>query len=360
MKIKTLKFSLLLMALITVMISCKNDDDDDDFVFVEEDRTEQQVKDKDSILLYLSTHYYNSSDFDTGSNHKYTDIDITELPKDDEGNYLALPDPTNNTLLLDAVDTYTTEYLDVSYEYYVLNLNQGGGDSPAFTDIVRVRYEGTSVNDALSGTNEVFDSSVTPVNFNLQSNGISTSVIKAWQVVFPMFNAASGFDINNNGNGIVDFNNFGLGVMFMPSGLCYFSGTSTGSSYDNLIFKFELLQFEVEDHDNDGIPSYLEDLDNDLDITNDDTDEDGFVNFIDSDDDADGVSTLSELIPNTYIVDTTTTPPGVEPTIAANEFVRSRTEVEGIITIKTVTIADFNNDGTPDYLDENITIDYNE
>ncbi len=85
--------------------------------------------------------------------------------------------------------------------------------------------------------------------------------------------------------------------MFVPSGLAYFSGTSTGSSYDNLIFKFELLQFEVEDHDNDGIPSYLEDLDNDLDVIDDDTDEDGFVNFIDSDDDADGVSTLNELIP---------------------------------------------------------------
>ncbi len=50
----------------------------------------------------------------------------------------------------------------------------------------------------------------------------------------------------------------------------------------------------------------------------------------------------------------------IEPTIAANEFVRSRTEVNGVITIKTVTIADSNNDGTPDYLDENITIDYNE
>ncbi len=62
-------------------------------VFVEEDRTEQQVKDKDSILLYLATHYYNSSDFDTGSNHKYTDIDITELPKM-RREYLALPDPT--------------------------------------------------------------------------------------------------------------------------------------------------------------------------------------------------------------------------------------------------------------------------
>ena len=55
------------------------DDDDDTVPFVEEDRTEQQIKDKDSILLYLSTHYYNSGLFESGSNHKYTDIIIQEL-----------------------------------------------------------------------------------------------------------------------------------------------------------------------------------------------------------------------------------------------------------------------------------------
>ncbi|WP_458626169.1 FKBP-type peptidyl-prolyl cis-trans isomerase [Winogradskyella sp. PC D3.3] len=350
MKIKTLKFSLLLIALISIVISCK-DDDDDVAVFYEEDRTEQQAKDKDSLLLYLSTHYYNSGFFETGSDHKYTDIVIEELQ---EGDVL----PEGHTLLIDAVTTHTTEYLDTSYDYYILNLNQGGGDSPAFTDIVRVRYEGSSINEALAGNDEVFDSSVTPADFNLQTNGFSSGVIKAWQLVMPYFNAAAPSDYIIDENGNITFSDFGLGVMFVPSGLAYFSGTATGTSYDNLMFKFELLQFEVEDHDNDGIPSYLEDIDGDLDVTNDDSDGDFTPDFIDVDDDGDFVLTIDELIPTTYTVNTNLGE--VLPVLAANEFERSRTEVDGIITIKTVTIADSNNDGIPDYLDPNITINYNE
>ncbi|EPR72600.1 Calcium-binding protein [Winogradskyella psychrotolerans RS-3] len=350
MKIKILKFSLLLMVLSTVVISCKSDDDDT-VAFVEEDRTEQQVKDRDSLLLYLSTHYYNSGFFLTGSDHKYTDIVITAL---EEGETV----PENHTLLMTAVETRTTTYFEANYEYYVLNINQGGGDSPTFVDKIRVRYEGTSVNDALEGNYEVFDSSVTPVDFNLQTDGFTGGVIKAWQLVMPSFNASATSDYIIDVNGNITFGNFGLGVMFVPSGLGYFSGTNTGASYDNLIFKFELLQFEVEDHDNDGVPSYLEDLDGDLDVTNDDTDGDFNPNFVDIDDDGDLVLTIDELIPTTYTVNTNDNED--EPVLAANEFERSRTQIGGVITIKTVTIVDSDSDGTPDYLDPTFTTNYNE
>ncbi|WP_179334688.1 FKBP-type peptidyl-prolyl cis-trans isomerase [Winogradskyella costae] len=348
MKIKILKFSLVLMVFSAIVISCKKDDDDS-FTFVEEDRTEQQAKDKDSLILYLSTHYYNSGFFETGSDHKYTDIVITAL---EEGESV----PENHTLLMTAVDTRNTTYLEADYEYYVLNINQGGGGSPSFVDRVRVRYEGISLNNALSGDNETFDSSVTPVNFNLQTNGSTTSVIKAWQLVMPEFNAAFNYEIDEIGN--FDFQDFGLGVMFVPSGLSYFSSSTTGTSYDNLIFKFELLQYEVEDHDNDGVPSYLEDLEGDLDIANDDTDGDGVPNFVDIDDDNDNISTRDELMPTTYIVDTNNNE--LEPILGTNEFEVSRANIGGVITIKTLTILDSDEDGTPDYLDPTVTINYNE
>ncbi|BAO74261.1 FKBP-type peptidyl-prolyl cis-trans isomerase [Winogradskyella sp. PG-2] len=290
MKIKILKLSIFVIAILAVFISCK-DDDDITTTFVEADRTEQQVKDRDSILSYLSTHYYNSSFLETGSNHKYTDIIITELPQDDDGNYLDMPDPDQNTLLIDDVDVLTTTYLDVEYEYYILRLNQGAGESPHFTDAVRMRYEGSSVQ-----TEEVFDSRVTPVDLNLQGNGFTTfGTIRAWNLVIPSFNSALDFTFDN---GIVNYNNFGLGVMFVPSGLGYFSGSTTGFSYDNLVFKFELLQMEELDHDNDGVPSYIEDLDNSLSVDDDDTDEDLFPNYIDVDDDEDGVFTINEDLDN--------------------------------------------------------------
>ncbi|MGJ8550529.1 FKBP-type peptidyl-prolyl cis-trans isomerase [Winogradskyella wichelsiae] len=350
MKIKTLKFGLLLMALITIVISCKSDDDgDDDGSFIEEDRTEQQEKDNDSIVTYLVSHYYNSSFFETGSDYKYTDIIIEELA---DGETV----PEGSTLLMDAVETLTTTYLEANYTYYVLNLYQGDGGSPYFTDAISVRYEGTSINDALGGEEDDFDSSVIPAFFDLQFDGTSGGVIKAWQLIMPTFNASLGFSVDENGN--VNHVNPGLGVMFVPSGLAYFSGINTGSSYDNLMFKFELVQFGIRDHDNDGVPSYIEDLDNDLEVTNDDTDEDLAPNFVDADDDGDGVLTINELLPTTYTVDTNVGE--VEPTLASNEFERSRVTTNGVITINTVTLIDTNDNGTPDYLDADITINYNE
>lgn len=289
MKIKTLKYSLYILAVITAFLSCE-EDDVPTVTFVEEDRTEQQEKDKDSLLTYMSTHYYNSSVFDSGSNHKYTDILITELPQDDNGDYLDLPNPDQNTLLIDAIETKFTTYLEVDYEYYILRLNQGGGEAPKFTDQIRVRYEGSSVE-----SEEVFDAVSTPIELPLVGNGFTTfGTIRAWQLVMPLFNSALDFTTGNDG--VINFNNYGLGIMFIPSGLAYFSGGNTGSSYDNLIFKFELLQYEEVDHDLDTVPSYLEDLDGDLDATNDDTDGDGFPNFIDLDDDGDGVTTTNEDI----------------------------------------------------------------
>jgi hypothetical protein len=72
------------------------------------------------------------------------------------------------------------------------------------------------------------------------------------------------------------------------------------------------------DHDNDGIPSWMEDLNGNGYLLDDDTDGDGVPNYIDNDDDGDGVLTIDEII--------------VHP--------------DG-----TIEFPDYNNDGTPDYLD---------
>ncbi|WP_179346396.1 FKBP-type peptidyl-prolyl cis-trans isomerase [Winogradskyella ursingii] len=268
-------------------------DDDGGLVQIEErDRAEQQMEDSLVLETYLSTHYYNSEFFTTGSDHSYSDIVIGELA---EGETVA---PDGNTLLIDAVETLTTEFQEADYTYYILRLNQGGGDSPRFTDAVRFRFEGSVVD-----TEEVFQSIVTPSDLSLQTDGITGGAIRAWQLVMPTFNTAESF--MNNGSGIINYSNYGLGVMFIPSGLGYFSGSVAGiPSYSNLIFKFELLQYEEVDHDGDGVPSYLENRDsigtgvNDFDVTDDDTDGDDIPDFIDRDDDGDGVNTIFEDLNN--------------------------------------------------------------
>ncbi len=349
MKFKNLKFSLYIITVFAVVISCKKDDDSS-VKFEERDRTEQQIADKDSLLAYLSTHYYNSSFFESGSNRKFTDIVIKELEQDEAGNYLEMPNPDQNTLLIEAIETHYTTYLDVAYEYYIIRLNQGEGEAPKFTDAVRVRYEGSSV-----VSNQVFDAISTPSAIQLVGNGFSTlGTIRGWQLVLPKFNTAMDFDIDGNGN--VNYQNYGLGVMFLPSGLAYFSGTSTGSSYDNLMFKFELLQYEQLDHEQDGIPSYVEDLDSDSNVNNDDTDGDGLPNYVDADDDGDGVATFNELMPGTRSFNEGEQ----EPVLNENEYEISRATSGGITTIKTVTALDSNNSGMLDYLDETVSINYNE
>jgi len=341
---KSIKFIVSLVLIAVFAISCKDDDVNVPEVELR-DRGEQQLADSDSLVDYLSTHYYNSDFFLTGTNHKYSDIVISELGEGEDV-------PAGHTLLIEAVEIHTTTYEDTDYDYYVLRLNQGGGESPRFTDQVRMRYEGFTLVDGI-----VFDSLATPEDLFLTGSGFNPGLIRAWQLIIPMFNCADSF---MNSGGITNYNNFGLGVMFVPSGIAYFSGTASGSiaSYSNLVFKFELLQYEEVDHDADGIPSYVEDLDANLDVLDNDTDEDLAPNYVDQDDDNDGVLTFNELMPNTYTVDTNMGE--TEPVLASNEYEFSRSTSNGIITINTVTAVDSDNNGTPDYLQEDIAINYNE
>lgn len=277
---------IVLLLLVVTIVSCKPDDPDVNLI-PDRDRTEQQVLDRDSLIGYLETHYYNASTFDGVTDYSINDIAITELPQDENGNYLPLPDPDDNALLISAVEILTTTYLDVEYEYYVLKINQGQGDySPNFTDDIRLVYSGNLQDE------DVFDSAINPnTPFDL------TGLIQGWRNVIPRFNTASDFIIN--GDGTVDYSGYGLGVMFIPSGLAYFANPPFGVPvYSNLIFKFELYQAEANDHDGDGVLTHLEDLNGNEDINDDDTDGDNVPNFFDPDDDGDGVLTRFEDLDN--------------------------------------------------------------
>ncbi len=278
-----LKLNIILISILFVGFSCGDDGANNVIEVPEADRTEQQVIDNDSLVGYLQTHYVNESILINNQSILFNDFEINELPED--GN---LPDPDQNTLLIDLVETFTTTYFDVEYEYYILKVNQGGSDnSPNFSDKVRVSYEGTLMD------NTVFDSSITPVDFDL------TSTIAGWGRVLPEFNNAEDFIINSDGT--VTYNNPGIGIMFLPSGLGYYSAAAGSVPlYSNLIFKFKIYQSEFNDHDFDNVPSHLEDLDGDFDLTDDNSDDDSFADFVDGDDDNDGTLTIDEdLEPDT-------------------------------------------------------------
>lgn len=271
------KLYILLITILLLGFSCGDDDDDGIIEVPEADRTEQQVIDNDSLVSYLQSHYVDASLLSNNPTISFTEININQLPDDGE-----LPNPNQNSLLIDIVETLTTTYFDVEYEYYILKINQGGSEnSPNFSDKVRVSYEGTLMDDT------VFDSSSTPVDFDL------TSTIAGWGRVLPEFNLAEDFVINSDGT--VTYNNPGIGIMFLPSGLGYYSAAAGSIPvYSNLIFKFKVFQSELNDHDFDNVPSHLEDINGDYDLTNDNSDDDTFADFVDSDDDNDGTLTIDE------------------------------------------------------------------
>ncbi|NNC51128.1 MAG: peptidylprolyl isomerase [Flaviramulus sp.] len=286
------KVTLYILILMLGFVSCKKDDSLLDIEVELRDRTEQQLVDNDSIINYLETHYYNSDFFDASNTDPNTK-DLIIMPLG-EGETSA---PDGNTLLFNAVETKAIVFAETDYQYYILRLNQGGGvDSPTFADNVLVTYEGFTLDG------EVFDSKVNPdTPFDL------LNLIPVWRKVLPQFNTAESFIENSDGT--VEYLNQGTGVMFVPSGLGYFSSSATGiSSYSPLIFKFELYKKIENDHDGDGIPSYKEDLNNDgefnvnfenlKDDTDDDTDGDGTPDYLDKDDDGDSIPTRNEDLDN--------------------------------------------------------------
>ena len=292
------KISFLILSLVLVFSACKKDDDADEVVTIEEnDRTEQQIEDNDEIVAYLESHYFNASDFQGEDvNPNIGDLELTELLDGEtlpEGSIL-LSSLLNNADADFVLDAKEVVYAETDYIVYILHLNDGGGDeSPHFCDDVRVRYEGSG----LDGT--VFDSAVNPENLDL------IDLIPAWRKVLTDFNTAE--TIADAADGTIAYSNHGAGVMFLPSGLGYFSSSLTDiSAYSPLIFKFDLLQTTVNDHDFDGVPSYLEDLNGDgeftvnyddlEDTTDDDTDGDGTPDYADTDDDNDGVFSIYEDI----------------------------------------------------------------
>jgi FKBP-type peptidyl-prolyl cis-trans isomerase len=347
-RMKLGKIAVVILSLTLGFLSCsKNSSSDDPVVIEVRDRGAQQILDKDSIIGYLETHYYNAGAFQGNADPSISELIIAEIPSDG-----VIPDPDNNKKLIDSVVTKTIVFEGTEYDIYILDLNQGGGeDSPTFADNVLVTYEGFTLNDV------VFDSAVNPVTFDL------TSLIPGWRKVLPDFNTAESFVDGDDGT--VDFMNHGVGVMFVPSGLGYFSGSQSGiPAYSPLIFKFELLKMYEADFDGDGIPSYMEDLngdgefiinyENSKDENDDDTDGDFIPNYGDTDDDGDGILTKNETNITISTINKPTreevkTTPLEKTQKLLNKIVK---EIDGTFTGTIWTFKDSDGDKIPDYLDK--------
>ncbi|WP_165748752.1 FKBP-type peptidyl-prolyl cis-trans isomerase [Cellulophaga sp. Z1A5H] len=288
MNIKSIFYFL---AINLIFISCKKDDDAI-VVAPPTDLSEIIVDDEAALQAYFSTHFYNYEDFENPAEDFDYEIVIDTISG---GN-------STKTSLLDSEGfgfktvTVKSENVgitegdeEIDHKLYYLIARQGSGPSPTFADSTFVRYQG----ELLDGT--IFDSSTAPIWFNLPS------LVTGFSQGITAFKAGEQGFVNEDGT--VEVANYGIGLIFMPSALAYYSAPQTNiPAYSPIFFKIDLLAVNQTDHDNDGIPSYLEDVDRDGRLNNDNTDsvdeEKAFVfipNYLDPDDDGDNTPTSEEI-----------------------------------------------------------------
>jgi len=268
------------------LISCKKDDNNDIETVPPRDRGEQAIDDDEAILAYLQTHFYNAEDFQNpAANFNYM-VNFDTIAGDN----------SNKTPIIDSdlLTIKTVRRDSIDYTIYILKIREGEGDKPTFADSTFQNYKGELLNQ------DLFDNTANPVWFDhpgtLTVTNPGIAVVALTQAMLE-FGEGSVLSINED-NTVTWNNDFGIGAVFLPSGLGYFNASPTSiPSYSPLIFSFQLYRVNEADHDQDGIPSYLEDLDGDGILYNDTT-KSGIPNYLNADDDADGTPTREEIIIN--------------------------------------------------------------
>ena len=198
------------------------------------------------------------------------DVTFTKIPSPNPNSLRKIRDEFNPQ-----IKTVTSN--GVEYKVYYISLRQGTQLNPTKVDSTLVEYKGSLLNET-----------VFVQTYNTPSWIPLNTFIRGWQEIVPLFKSGTVSGGSGNPNA---YNDFGAGVMFLPSALGYYNvASATIPSYSPLIFSFKLKSVNYVDNDFDGIDSKDEGLDTSL-----DTDGDGFPNYFDQDDDADGYSTKSEI-----------------------------------------------------------------
>lgn len=271
------------------LTSCRPDDN----TTVIENRPFPEVYEEDEteIVNYLKTNYI---EFDADNNATVTKIpeggtqtSIWDQYSPDGG--LTFPSITvkNDARVSLATDGRVDD--EVDYKLFYIKLNQGGGVTPKSVDSTLVAYRGWNM------SNVVFDENQSGTWFSYPN---PNSSISGFRQILKEISTEVSNTVNPDGS--VTRNDFGNIIVFIPSGLAYFSASRTNiPAYSPIVFQIKLFSVRERDHDGDKVLSKYEDLNNDNDYFNDDTDGDKIPDFLDMDDDADGFLTKREIQINT-------------------------------------------------------------
>ncbi|NAS32685.1 hypothetical protein GTQ40_17015 [Flavobacteriaceae bacterium R38] len=275
------KLAILLFSVMSVILTSCGGSDDDGNSSETRDVAQQAIEDDIAIQAFLRTHFYNYDEFQNPP----ADFDFRVTVDVIEGAN------SDRTPLIDQVSSRTIVVTEpdgsnpVPHTLYYLEAREGGGLQPTIGDSITAKITGLLLN------RERFETVNVPTQFDLlsQVQGFSEGVTE--------FKASTGF--TENGDGTINIEEFGSGLMIMPSRLGFFGNITGGvPQFSPLIFTIRLISVTRADHDQDGILSTLEDVDGDGVPADDDTDGDGIPNFLDPDDDGDGTLTINEFDEN--------------------------------------------------------------
>ena len=298
------KYYFIVLVITLSLFSCSKND----LTYTTEslrDYSVQYTADNSKIEEYLKNYYFTITNHPGFSDDQ--DIEFTKIPSGGSQNSIwsYLNSATFPKLLSRNVNLH-----GVTYKMYYLVLREGTGEKPTNVDAVLASYRGDYLSEVAATSTASAYLSVTKfeeTKYPQRFFGL-TNTILGWSEIFPQFRTGT---YTANTDGTISYSNFGAGVMFIPSGLAYYaSGSGAIPAYSPLVFSFKLYEIQRLDHDADGIPSYLEDINRDgylYDFRNkisypvtpttnpDDTDSDGVPDFIDVDDDGDNYTTKLEI-----------------------------------------------------------------
>lgn len=225
------KLGFALLGLLLVLSACSKDDSNK--IEPPRDRGEEAVNALTEIEDYLKSHTYNYEDFENpGDGFDF------KIKLDSIGNSGKIP-------LIDMVQYKMVEdpfEPEVEYRLYYLEAKKGGGESLANAKSVAVSYDMyRMINEEKIGTS------------SLMSIQLDESFIKGLVEALKEFNVGTGFVENSDGT--LEFFDYGVGVVFIPSGLAYYSNPPGGSNigaYNQLIYTFKTYSsVEKEEEDKD-------------------------------------------------------------------------------------------------------------
>lgn len=214
---KILKKIVLSILFISVLASCEKDDP----IEIPPIRDIQTQYNSEIVLIenYLKTHALVVVNNPGGVDHQ--NVDYITVPSLDPTSIWGTNDTTPNANVLSKI----VNVGGVPHKIYYIKLQDGVGVSPTLTSQIKAYYKLSLLNTQSTAVTTSATSGV-----NLPMNNL----ILGWQNILPEFKMGTI-------TGVDQYNDFGAGVMFLPSAVAYYDRSLTGiPAYSPLIYNFKL------------------------------------------------------------------------------------------------------------------------